>query len=174
MDGYETLLGHIAERVTIGMAYHKIGQPIEDQPPSIYELVLSDHIDYANPRSFGIKSENGINPYDYFVTSGDAVEKAKVLERDLWQYAGELRRRVFEIIAKECDCDISEAQRLYRNGTRPNKPRRLGEYESAVWRSAGQSRKLLNALKKVKGSDCFLETEWEDHHLLCIPKNPRK
>jgi hypothetical protein len=150
-----------------------IGDPIPDPHPSVFLLVVEDHVDYVNPRSFSLHKVPQINPASYFVTSGDAVEKAKVLEKDLWHLAGELRKQSYTIIEKEHNVTASKAQQLYRTGTRPSKPKKFHLYEEAMWKSAGQARKLLNALKKAKGVNCFLETEWDSHRLLCIPKNPR-
>lgn len=155
----------------------KIGEPIPEPPPSVFELVVEDHVPFVNPRSYGLSSAadtaDSINPADYFVTSGDAVEKTKVLEKDLWHLAGELRKRSYALLEKEHGCSPAEAQALFRDGVRPSRPKRFHEYEAAVWKAAGQARKLLNALQKAKGENCFLETEWESHKLLCIPKNPR-
>lgn len=151
----------------------KIGEPIGEPPPSVFELVLDDHVKFVNPKDYGV-DERTINPADYFVTSGDAVEKAKILERDLWNLAGELRKKCYTIIAEENSCSYVHAQELYRTGTCPQNPSGLKDFETEIWRSAGASRKLLNALIKAKGVNIFLETEWDSHHLLCIPKNPRK
>lgn len=151
----------------------KIGDAISDPPAAVFELVVNDHVPWVNPADYGL-DRDGINPNDYFVTSGDAVEKAKVLDRDLWRLAGDLRKEMFRLIAKEHGCDLLKAQELFRAGTRPTNPPRFHDYEAAVWKAAGQSRKLVNALKAVKGEYCFLETEWDCHKLLCIPKNPRK
>lgn len=153
---------------------HKIGEPISDVSPSVFELVIEDHVPFVDPNEFGLTDTDSVNPADYFITSGDAVEKAKVLERAVWQLAGDLRKQSYEIIEQEQGCTPSEAQAKYRDGVRPSDPLRFSDYENAVWKAAGQSRRLLNALKKAKGDDCFLETEWDNHHLLCIPKNPRK
>lgn len=151
----------------------KIGDPITDPPPAVFELVLADHITWADPKEYGLDRE-GIKPCDYFVTSGDAVEKAKVLDKDLWHLAGSLRTEIFNLIAQEHECTVLHAHELFRQGIRPANPARLSEYESAIWKVAGQARKLLAALKLAKGQNCFLETEWDCHRLLCIPKNPRK
>ncbi len=153
--------------------YHQIGQPIPDDRPSVFQLVVEDLVDHVKPKSYGISSEKGIDPNYYFITSGDAVEKAKVLSKEMWQYAGKVRKRCLDILAKEHNCTPAKAQKLYQKGKRPTKPKKFGDFETAVWKAAGQSRKLVNALLKAKGDDCFLETEWEDHKLLCIPKNPR-
>lgn len=153
--------------------YHQVGDPIPNDRPAVFELTISDIVDNVKPKSFGISSETGIDPNMYFVTSGDAVEKAKVLQKDMWQYAGQVRKKCLTIIAAENNCSVAKAQALYRKGKRPKKPKKFGEFEAAVWKAAGQCRKLVNFLIQVKGDDCFLETEWEDHKLLCIPKNPR-
>ncbi len=151
----------------------KVGQPIGEPHPSVFELVLSDFLEFINPVDYHLE-ERAIDPANYFITSGDAVEKARILERDLWQLAGELRKKCCSIIESEHACSHSQAQELYRKGVRPRKPPKLKEFEVAIWRSAGASRKLLNALIKAKGSNIFLETEWDNHHLKCIPKNPRR
>lgn len=151
----------------------RVGDPIVGSPPSVFELVVSDHIPLVSPADYGLDRE-GINPNDYFVTSGDAVEKARVLSNDLWQLAGALRKELFQLIAAENGCDNVQAQALFRSGVFPKPPSRFHEYEAAVWKAAGQARKMLNALQAAKGVNCFLETEWDSHRLLCIPKNPRK
>jgi hypothetical protein len=151
----------------------KVGDEIVGPLPAVFELVVSDHVQWTDPRAYGL-DRDGINPADYFVTSGDAVEKARVLDKDLWRLAGDLRKEMFNLIAAENDCDLLHAHELYRSGVRPQSLPGFGDYEAAVWRAAGQARKLLSALKKAKGSNIFLETEWNNHTLLCIPKNPRR
>lgn len=141
---------------------------------TVFELVVQDHVEYVDPKKYGISNESGVDPNKYFITSGDAVEKSKVLERDLWTYAGELRKKTFAKIAKEKSVDNIRAQQLYRSGVRPTSPKKWAQFESAVWQAAGQARKLINKLIKARGSAKFLETEWQDHILLCIPKNPRR
>lgn len=129
----------------------KVGEPAGEKQ-TVFELVLSDHIEYIDPSEYGLKKEKGIDPNYYFITSGDAVEKAKVLERDMWKYAGELSKR-----AKE----------------KP-KDKKLQAYRAAIYKQAGRARALLNVLIKTKGDNCFLETEWENHRLKCAQKNPRR
>lgn len=154
--------------------YHKIGEPFEaEDKPAVFQLIIEDHVSFVHPKKYGIK-ETFVDPNEYFITSGDAVEKAKVLERDLWKLAGQLRTRVVDIISKEQKCTAAEARNKYSNGTRTKKPKKLCDYEKAVWGAAGQARKLVHKLKTAKGVDCFFETEWDNHCLLCIPKNPRK
>ena len=154
-------------------AYHIIGEPFDtDNKPSVFQLIVQDHVDFVHPKKYGIKEEF-VDPNEYFVTSGDAVEKAKVLERDLWRLAGKLRSRVIELLIKEGNSK-TKAMEKYRKGKGPKKPKKLRDYEKAVWIAAGQARRLVHKLKKAKGVDCFFETEWDNHCLLCIPKNPRK
>lgn len=153
--------------------FHKVGEKIVGDHPAVFELVLDDILPFVNPKDYNV-DENGINPRDYFITSGDAVEKAKVLEKDLWKYAGEVRRKTCELISVEYDVNTQEAQKMYQDGVRPSEPKGFAEYESAIWSCAGKSRSLLNSLLKAKSDNCFLETEWDNHKLLCIPKNPRR
>jgi len=151
----------------------KIGDPIGEPAPSVYELIVTDHVKFIDPTTYDLQ-EKSIRPLDYFITSGDAIEKTKILERDLWDLAGALRKKCYTIIAEENNCSYAQAQNLYRDGIRPLDPPNLKTYEEEIWKAAGSSRKLLNALKKAKGTNIFLETEWESHRLLVIPKNPRR
>lgn len=152
----------------------KIGEPIGDPPAAVFELVIKDHIPWVNPVDYGLDNRESVNPHDYFVTSGDAVEKAKILNTDLWRFAGNLRKEMFQLIGEEHGCDHAKAQELFRSGTRSTTLPRFHEFEAEVWKAAGRGLKMLNALKAAKGENCFLETEWNSHLLYCIPKNPRK
>lgn len=154
--------------------YFKVGDRILGDHPAVFELVLEEHVPFVDPNTFGIPNQSGINPRQYFVTSGDAVEKAKVLDRDLWKYAGDMRKLAYELIAEQNKVELQEAQKMYRDGIRPTEPVQFADYEKALWSAAGKARSLLNALIRAKGDNCFLETEWEQHRLLCIPKNPRR
>ena len=59
--------------------YTKLGhKPQKHHAKDIWELDLSDF--------------KAVNPIDYFRTSGEAVEKAKQLEKDAWKLAGQVRR----------------------------------------------------------------------------------
>lgn len=51
----------------------RVGKPIATPRPPIFELDVTEHV----------QKVAGIDPRDYFVTSGDAVAKARVLARDL-------------------------------------------------------------------------------------------
>lgn len=154
----------------------KIGESY-DNKPAVFELVIYDHVPFVDPVQYGLKTtefiSRSIDPAKYFVTSGDAVEKTKILEKDIWNLAGDLRKLSYQIIEKEHRCSAAESQKKFRQGVRPIKPKQFSEYESDVWKAAGCARKLLNALIAARGEDCFLETEWDNHKLLCIPKNPR-
>lgn len=100
----------------------KVGDPIPVPRPAVYELVVETHI----------PAVGGLIPRDYFITSGDAVSKARTLQRDLIALGtaqGDEAARATEI--------------------------------------------LIDHLVAVRGDAIFLETEWDDHRLLCIPKNPR-
>jgi len=152
----------------------KIGDDFGPERPAVFELVIEDHVPFVDPKAYGLTDVGYVKPHDYFVTSGDAVEKTRVMDRDLWKLAGDLRKHVYHLIAEENKCSPNEAQDLFRDGVLPKHPPRFVEYESAVWKAAGQSRKLFNALLKAKGDAIFLETEWNDHVLHVIPKNPRK
>jgi hypothetical protein len=128
---------------------HKVGDNISGQHPSVFELVLNDHIRYVDPKDYGLDQQYSLDPSSYFITSGDAVEKAKILERDIWLLVNKLRK---------------ELQQGDEN---------FSAYTAEILITAKQATNLHQALKVAKGTNCFLETEWENHRLLCIPKNPR-
>lgn len=134
--------------------FHKIGEAIINEHPAVFELVLSDILPYIDPKDYGL-NEPGINPEDYYITSGDAIEKAKILKRDLFKHLEEIRNRIHESGGKQ-------------------KLTNMADYESAIAYCAAQSEVLIEKLQSAKADNCFLETEWDNHHLLCIPKNPRR
>lgn len=150
----------------------RIGE-ITNTQPSVFELIIEEHVRFVNPEQYGLQDVKSINPADYFITSGDAVEKARILSIDMLGLANKLRNQLYQLIESEYNCSLSEAQDLFRDGTVPTRPERFHEYESDVWEAVEQTKALLEALKKAKGNNCFLETEWDNHKLLCIPKNPR-
>ena len=101
-----------------------VGGQIPEPKPATFELRVADFVSEAC----------GIDPKSYFVTSGDAIAKARVL------------RRHFEERSGEC---FEAAAAAYATG------------------------RMIEALIAVRGSATFLETEWHNHMLLCMPKNPR-
>jgi hypothetical protein len=123
----------------------KVGDAMTDPLPPVFELVIEEHVKWVNPQDYGI-AQKGVNPADYFITSGDAVEKVRILERDL--------RRAAEKVTKNVG--------------------QWSAYTKALGKAAKDAAKLLEALKRVRGGSIFLETEWSNHKLLVIPKNPRK
>lgn len=48
------------------------------------------------------------------------------------------------------------------------------KYKRALKKNIVKAEKLLELLIDARGPDCFLETEWENHTLKCVPKNPRR
>lgn len=114
-----------------------------------YQLTISEHVPYVDPRSYGI-AVDGVDPAQYFVTSGDAVEKTKVLERELWELAGTVKKAVGK-------SKLAKHKKLV----------------AEVWSAAGKARALLALLTRVRGDAIFLECEWREHVLYVVPKNPR-
>ena len=128
--------------------YPKIGET--DQKAPVYELDIYDFLQILDP--LGRFELNRVDPLDYYITSGDAVQKAEFLCGVLWSYAGRARKQLY-------------------NFKKPTAEER--EFEKECWRQAGAARKLLNILRMIRGEDVFLETEWSDKVLICIKKNPR-
>lgn len=127
---------------------HKIGEPFVE-PPIVFQLDVSDHIQYVDPSDYGLKDIKSIDPNQYFITSGDAVEKAKIL------YAHYVKLR-------------DELQAL--GSTDQN----MINYTTAIAFATEQAATMLEHLKKAKGDHCFLETEWDCHVLYVKAKDPRR
>ena len=145
--------------VAVRAAICKRGNMQEDQYPRIgiaspgqpsYILAVSDFISPLNPPpSYNMPA---INPEEYFITSGDAVQKTKYLCKVLWRYAGQVRRKLKSMRPTAGDL----------------------EFERSCWRQAGAAVKMLHALIKIRGEHIFLETEWNsDRTLRVICKDPR-
>lgn len=128
-----------------------MGHDMADSVENGYHLVVQDHVPYVDPSDYGITDFDGINPSDYFITSGDACWKAEQLKKDLWAAAGQTRKKYGKSSKK-----------------------RHRAFNDEMWKAAGKASSLLHTLNKVKGDAIFLETEWRNHNLYCIPKNPRR
>lgn len=139
----------------------------------VFILDVEQYVPILDPTKHGMPTAKKFDPNAYFITSGDAVQKSKVLERDLWTYAGYVRKLSCERIAAEKKITYAKAQELHRSGQRPKQPASWVEFEKDVWKAAGAARKLVAKLIQVRGESIFLETEWHNHSLLCIPKDPR-
>ena len=151
--------------------YAKVGEHFVEAP-AVFELVLEDYVQYINPADYDLDAES-INPADYFVTSGDATEKARILNNNIKKLCNKLRERCYNEMMSENQCSYDDAKALYETGLRP-KNNGLVNYEYHMLLELDGSNKMLIALYQARGTNVFLETEWESHHLLCIPKNPRK
>ena len=153
----------------------KIGDVYGEIKPSVFELIVYDHVSAVHPITYGLTSKEypEIDPAKYFVTSGDAVEKAKVLEKDYKNCVKILKSLACELLMRQESIDYKTALKKYSDGVRPKKPKRFADYDKDLQLAAKSSKKMLDALLAAKGEDCFLETEWDGHRLLCIPKNPR-
>lgn len=107
-----------------------------------YELRLDDWVDTIRPEDYGLPpSTPKVDPNACFITSGDAVQKARYLQRSLVNLVSQLS---------------------------------VSQYRHDVAKTVNQAAKLTKALEEIKGSNVFLETEFNsDRQLLVIPKNPR-
>lgn len=113
----------------------------------IYELILEDHVRQIKPSDYKLSDVPNVNPNEYFITSGDAVQKTKALIRDYKEVIEKLQ---------QCILHLDVAQ-----------------YLIDVKVQCANAETLLELLLKARGTNIFLETEWNQHKLLCIPKNPR-
>lgn len=144
----------LANQVDVGVGADDVQAPkivkLGSSSNPVYELHIYDFMEVLEPPAGFTLSK--FDPQDYFVTSGDAIQKTTYMSRILWLYAGQARREL-----NKMESPTEEAK----------------QFERRCWVQAGASNKLLGMLTKVRGSDIFLETEWFNHVVLCIPKNPR-
>jgi len=131
--------------------YLRIGRDEPAEGKAVYELVVDDYFEELNPpKQLGVES---MSPAMYYVTSGDAVQKALKLKKDLYAYAGNARSALNSIKS-------------------PSKSSK--EFVKKCWSAASKCNQLIKDLEAARGDDVFLETERDiEGKLKCIPKNPR-
>lgn len=123
---------------------------IDEPGHQVYVLEIYDFLSVLSPpHGFNMKE---IDPIQYFITSGDAIQKCNYMLSQYWKYAGEARKQLNSI----------------KNPTKTQI-----QFEKQCWNEAGQLQKLLAQLKKVRQDNIFLETEWDEHLLHIKIKNPR-
>lgn len=113
---------------------------------NIYQLRVEHFVGKLNPPP--VLKLRPIDPSDYFVTSGDAIQKTLQLSRDLKVH----HKRVKAVYKKN---------------------KTIKPYYNKILEAGEGVRKMLKSLQKAKGPAIFLETEWESGILRIIPKNPR-
>ncbi len=123
----------------------KIGDRLDNPRPSMFELCVLEHVPLLDPKKFGLEGEI-FNAHRYFITSGDAVSKARILVRDL----------------KQLKADMAAIHNL-------NNP----TWDTAIGDRVQRAEHLLELLIEARGTSIFLESEYNDRRLWVIPKNPR-
>lgn len=120
--------------------YFVLGEPYDKAAKNrVFILDIYKHVDFLKAADYEEVDE--LDPKQYFITSGDAVQKSLYMLRQ------------FEILA---------AKKLNK------------KYKTALKNNIKKIIKLIELLIEARGNDCFLETEWENHLLKCVPKNPRR
>lgn len=107
---------------------------------SAFSIHIDKHIRFVDPKKFKTADETPLRAKDYFVTSGDAVQKLTIFIQHV------------------------------RQAIKRNK----NAYGRALAKVLNDANLLMKAFLKIRGPHCFLETEWESHRLLCVPKDPRR
>lgn len=120
-------------------------------PVDSFILDITHYLDVIRPRDYFIFRED-FDPNTYFITSGDAINKTIMLIADL---------ELFKSHIQECI-------NVHLTYTTPEI-----EFISTIDTAIKNANKLLDDLYTAKGENCFLETEWENHRLYVVPKNPR-
>lgn len=124
---------------------------------SIYRLILEDHIKYVDPAKYGLEIK-GIDPTDYFITSGEAVAKARVLLKELREHYQEVKTGLHS--------KLSDNDEYCEGG--------VVDYLINLERCIQEAATLYDLLFEARANNCFLETEWDDNILYCLQKNPRR
>lgn len=63
----------------------------ESNCPLVFELRLNDWVETINPTDYGLSQDTpSVDPKSFFVTSGDAVQKARYLVRSIVKVVDEL------------------------------------------------------------------------------------
>ncbi len=106
---------------------------------SSFYVEIDKHIKFVDPKKYRC-GDTEIRPMNYFITSGDAVQKIGILLQHI-------------------------RQAIQRN---------KNQYGKALQKMLKEAVALQKAFIKIRGPHCFLETEWDSHRLLCVPKDPRK
>ena len=127
-----------------------IGSKIPEPRPTVFELRIYDHVQKLDPAKYGISGLPVFDPGQYFITSGDAIAKTRYMSKIAWAYAGQVKSIV---------------------GKSPKKKK--AEFLKMAWATAGEVTRLLNHLIAARGDAIFLETDFREHHLLVVAKNPR-
>ena len=141
--------------------YHLVGEPIDSENwPAVFELRLCEHLVDVNPKTFNLSDVPAIDPYAYYITSGDALAKAVKLEKDMWKLASLLYKAHTKTRTIK-----GKKTRIFES--------KYKKYIKAIWKCAGQCGAMRSRLNQAKGVNCFLETEWREQKLIVIPKNPR-
>ena len=120
--------------------YFVLGEPYDKAAKNrVFLLDIYKHVDFIRAADFGETEE--LDPRQYFVTSGDAVQKSLYMLKQF---------------------DALSNKKLSK------------KYKTAIKNNIKKINRLIELLIEARGSDCFLETEWENHLLKCVPKNPRR
>jgi len=114
------------------------------------------------------------DPKYYFVTSGEAIEKMKFMLIDIDFKLTQLLNIILKSIMGSIKGKKPEALAHLKSGQKlPKALLPYKTYYDFVGTCKKEAKILLTLLRKFRGTNCFLETEWDSHRLLCISKNPR-
>jgi len=114
------------------------------------------------------------DPKYYFVTSGEAIEKMKFMLIDIDYKLAQLLNIILKSIMGSIKGKKPEALAHFKSGQKlPKSLLPYKTYYDFIGSCKKEAKILLTLLRKFRGTNCFLETEWDSHRLLCISKNPR-
>ena len=117
-----------------------------DGVPEVFELRISDYImPITPPRELSLPK---FDPNRYYITSGDAIQKTLQLIEEM----EEIRTPINSIV---------------------DPPLPVQEFITKLSNAIDAAHRMMTDLAKARGTALFLETEWAQNVLICMPKNPR-
>lgn len=118
-----------------------------DGVPEVFELRISDYImPITPPRELNLPK---FDPNRYYITSGDAIQKTLQLIEEM----EELRKPITDMPGEM--------------------PTQVRDFVTKLSNAIDAAHRMMTDLAKARGTALFLETEWAQNVLICMPKNPR-
>lgn len=117
---------------------------------TVYELDIYDFMQPLEPPP-EFEMDN-VDPVRFFITSGDAIQKVEYIIEFLGEYKGQAESKYSEM---------------------EDQNEEMAEFVFDCSEQLECAKKLLDELIYVRGDNVFLETEWIEHKLRCLVKNPR-
>jgi hypothetical protein len=140
----------------------------------IMELDIWHYFERPPCKPENLTKEELFNPEYYFITSGEAIEKTNFMLIDIDDKLKKIQEIMIKLIMGINNLSRVEAIKLLKSNKKlPKNVQIYKTYYDYVTECKHTAKELVLILRRFRGKNCFLETEWDSHRLLCISKNPR-